>query len=214
MNEQRTSAFFDAYARDFDAIYGNRNTFVNRIVNRFLRKSMRLRYEKTIAGCDPIEGMSAIDIGCGPGHYAIELAQRGAGRVYGIDFAPAMIELAQRYAGQAGVGGRCEFADVDFLEGGMHEMFDYAIAMGFMDYMADPVAVVQRVLALTRRKAFFSFPAGSGFLAWQRKLRYRRRCDLYLYSEKQVRELFNGAKLESLSIEKIARDYFVTAVVG
>ena len=54
MSEQRTSAFFDAYARDFDAIYGNRNTFVNRIINRMLRKSMRLRYEMTIADFDQL----------------------------------------------------------------------------------------------------------------------------------------------------------------
>ena len=49
----RTSEFFHLYAHDFNAIYGNSNTFVNRWINRYLRASMRMRYEKTIAGCSP-----------------------------------------------------------------------------------------------------------------------------------------------------------------
>ena len=67
--------FFDSYASDFNAIYGNRNTLVNRVVNRYLRSSMRIRFEKTIEGCQPIEGRSVVDIGTGPGHYAIMLAK-------------------------------------------------------------------------------------------------------------------------------------------
>ena len=39
----RTSEFFHAYARDFNAIYGNSNTFVNRLINRHFRASMRMR---------------------------------------------------------------------------------------------------------------------------------------------------------------------------
>jgi len=99
----RTASFFDAYAKDFNAIYGNENTLVNGVVNRLFRKSMMLRYEKSLAGCQPIKGKTVIDIGCGPGHYAVALAAQGALRVLGVDFAPGMIEIAGKRAARAGV---------------------------------------------------------------------------------------------------------------
>src|SRR4029077_14902017 len=131
-------------------------------------------------------------VGCGPGHYSITLAQRGAGRIVGLDFAGGMLDIAARHAEAAGVGNRCEFEVGDFLTYSPPEPFDYVIVMGFMDYMPDPVKVIRKVLSLTTSKAFFSFPASGGLLAWQRKLRYKSRCDLFLYSEPQLRELFAG----------------------
>ena len=79
MDIVRTPSFFSGYAADFDAIYANQATPFNSVVNRLFRRSMRLRFELTIAGCNPINGRSVLDVGCGPGHYGIELAHRGAG---------------------------------------------------------------------------------------------------------------------------------------
>ena len=59
--------------------------------------------------------------------------------------------------------------------------------MGFMDYMPDPEKVVAKVLSLTRSKAFFSFPVAGGILGWQRQMRYKKRCDLFLYTEEQLK---------------------------
>lgn len=210
----RTASFFDAYARDFDAIYGTRRTWPNRLVNRWLRRSMRLRYERTIAGCEPVAGRTALDIGCGPGHYAVELARRGAAGVVGLDFAESMIELARAHAADAGVADRCRFAFGDFMEYGAEGPFDYAILMGFMDYMAEPRRVIEKALSLARRRAFFSFPAAAGLLAWQRRLRYRNRCDLYLYGRDRIERLFESAGALEVTVEPIARDFFVTAVTG
>jgi SAM-dependent methyltransferase len=205
----RASQFFDAYARDFSAIYGTRNTLPNRLVNRWFRKSMRLRYEMTLAACEPIRGKAVLDVGCGPGHYAVALAARGARRVLGIDFAPAMVELAVEQARSAGVEKRCEFVVGDFLERPIEEVFDYAIVMGFMDYIREPDRVIDKVLSVTREAAFFSFPADGGPLAWQRRLRYRNRCDLFLYEEKAVEDLFEAVENASVEITRIERDFFV-----
>lgn len=210
MAKTSVSEFFDSYAEGFDAIYGTRNTFLNRLLNRYLRKSMRLRFEKSIAACDPVEGRSVLDVGTGPGHYAITLARRGAGRVLGIDFAEGMLGLARRRAAEAGVASRCEFVLGDFLTYPFGETFDYVILTGFMDYMADPKGVIERAASLARRRVMFSFPAAGGFLAWQRRLRYRSRCDLFLYSRAHLDELFAGFDPARVRIEPIARDYFVT----
>jgi len=210
MSPDRTQTFFHQYANDFDAIYGNQNGIIDSVINRLFRKSMRLRYEKSIAGCNPIEGRSVLDVGCGPGHYSITLAQRGAGRVIGIDFAEGMLQLASEHAAKVGVGDHCQFQVADFYKYEPQELFDYVIVMGFMDYMPDPEKVVGKVLSLTKGKAFFSFPVAGGFLGWQRQLRYRKRCDLFLYTQDQLQQIFSRFPEATAAIEPAARDYFVT----
>lgn len=205
----RTSEFFQAYARDFDAIYGTRNTWLNRLINHFWRRSMKLRYEETLRGCTPIAGKKVLDVGCGPGHYAVALAQKGAAQVLGLDFAPGMLELARARAEQAGVADRCRFEVADFLAYPLNETFDYAVVMGFMDYVRESGPVIAKVLQATREKAFFSFPAAEGLLAWQRRLRYQRRCDLFLYSDRDLGQLFAATGTRG-EIKRLARDYFVT----
>jgi len=208
--EDRTQDFFHRYAGDFDAIYSNRSGLINGVVNRLFRKSMKLRFEKTIEGCRPIEGKSVLDIGCGPGHYSITLAQRGAGSVLGIDFAEGMLKLAADHARQVGVADRCQFRQADFYLFSADDPFDYLILMGFMDYMPEPVKVIEKALSLTRSKAFFSFPADGGLLAWQRRRRYRNRCDLFLYTRDQLAKMFAEIRGAHAVIEPIARDFFVT----
>jgi 2-polyprenyl-3-methyl-5-hydroxy-6-metoxy-1,4-benzoquinol methylase len=210
MSLDRTQTFFHQYANDFDAIYGNQNGMVDSVINKLFRKSMRLRYEKSIEGCEPVQGKSVLDIGCGPGHYSITLAQRGASRVVGIDFAEGMLKLATEHARQVGVGERCTFMVADFYKYAPQEIFDYVIVMGFMDYMPDPEKVVEKVLSLTRRKAFFSFPVSGGILGWQRKKRYEKRCDLFLYDKEQLAKMFAKFPGVKATIEPISRDFFVT----
>jgi ubiquinone/menaquinone biosynthesis C-methylase UbiE len=207
--DDRTSHFFDDYAADFDSIYGNDNRALEQIVNRLFRRAMLVRYEKTLAGCRPVEGRTVIDIGCGPGHYGIALARAGAASVLGLDFAPGMLKIARERAAAYGVAERCLFALGDFLTYPMSERFDYAIIMGFMDYIRDPRAVIDRVLQIVSRRAFFSFPKAGGFLAWQRRLRYRNRCDLFLYREAEIQSLLSPTGA-SFSIESNGRDFFVT----
>jgi len=171
---------------------------------------MKLRYEETLKGCTPIAGKTVLDVGCGPGHYAVALARRGAAQVLGLDFAPGMLELARARAEQAGVAARCRFEAADFLTYPLDgRTFDYTVVMGFMDYVRDPGPVIAKVLNATREKAFFSFPAAGGLLAWQRRRRYRQRCDLFLYTEKDLSRLFamTGARG---AIKRLARDYCVT----
>jgi 2-polyprenyl-3-methyl-5-hydroxy-6-metoxy-1,4-benzoquinol methylase len=171
---------------------------------------MKLRFLNTFKGCNPIHGRTVLDVGCGPGHYSITLAQRGAGRVIGIDFAQGMLRLASQHAAQAGVGDRCEFQMADLATFTAPERFDYFIVMGFMDYMADARRIIVNVVSLTRSKAFFSFPMAGGILGWQRKLRYKNRCDLFLYTGEQLRYLLASIPGTASTIERIDRDFFVT----
>ena len=202
--------FFDSYAREFDAIFTNQGPIFHRVVNDVFRKSTRLRYLKTLESCNPIVGKTAIDIGCGPGYYAVALAKRGARKILGIDVSPRMIALAKKQAKQAGVEDRCDFIVADFVNCPIQENFDYAIVQGFMDYVAMPKEIIEKILSITTNKAFFSFPKDGGLLAWQRKIRYKWKCGLFMYKREQLVELFGSLNGKRTEIERISRDFFVT----
>ncbi|HEY6351171.1 MAG TPA: methyltransferase domain-containing protein [Candidatus Angelobacter sp.] len=209
MPESKVSQFFDGYAHDFDAIYGNKNGWLNSVINKLFRRTMERRYRKTLEGCSPIEGRSVLDVGCGPGHYSVALAKRGAGEVLGIDFADGMLQVARERAAKEGVT-TCRFEKRDFLNFNFDRKFDYTIVMGFMDYAHQPAEVVKKALSLTAVRAFFSFPLDKGILAWQRKLRYKSRCELYMYTEEQAKQLFTNHDKAQISGESLGRDLFVT----
>jgi SAM-dependent methyltransferase len=56
----------------------------------------------------PLQGVSALDLGTGPGKVAIELAARGA-NVIGLDISEAQIDSAKRQAAERAVDDRCDF---------------------------------------------------------------------------------------------------------
>lgn len=205
----KTESFFNKYSVGFDSIYGD-NSFFKRLINKYLRKCMRIRFEKTMEGCNPIKGKTVLDIGCGPGHFSICLALMGAKSVYGVDFAQQMIDISINRAKEKNISDICTFEIADFYTFDESKAYDYTLVMGFMDYMEDPQKVINKVIKLTNDKAFFSFPCSEGFLAWQRKLRYKFKCPLYLYSRNDLEKLFSSVKCKNVKIEKISRDYFVT----
>lgn len=57
-------------------------------------------------------GSRVLDLTCGPGLYAVPLAERGAS-VTGVDFGPASIAYARELAAAAGVSDRCRFIEAD-----------------------------------------------------------------------------------------------------
>ncbi|PKN78417.1 MAG: hypothetical protein CVU48_08350 [Candidatus Cloacimonetes bacterium HGW-Cloacimonetes-1] len=208
--KDQTADFFQRYAHDFDAIYGNKHSVFNALINKYLRTSMRLRYERSLAACQPIADKTVLDVGCGPGHYSLALARMGALHVTGIDFAPAMIQLANLKADSMQLNDSCEFTVADFFALDDTTHYDYSILMGFMDYMSDPLQTILKAVSITRHRAVFSFPSSTGILAWQRRLRYKKRCPLYLYSRKELIALFDQVPNVTYTIEPIARDFFVT----
>ncbi len=172
MTARDAAGFFDRYAHDFDAIYAGRRRAYQRATDRLLRHSMFLRYRKTLATCNPVAGATVLDVGCGPGHYGIALAQAGARRVDGIDISGEMVKLAGTKARRANVASRCHFEQM-------------------------------------RRAAMFSFPVRRGFLAWQRRLRYRLKTPLFMYTEEDLDRLFGVREGLDTEVSLLARDYFV-----
>jgi 2-polyprenyl-3-methyl-5-hydroxy-6-metoxy-1,4-benzoquinol methylase len=209
--QRRVAAFFDREAARFPNVNERDAPWVRRLTNALFRRSLRLRFERVMSECVNLEGRRVLDIGCGPGTYSIALAQAGAKSVVGIDVAPGMIEIARKGAAQAGVDGQCEFHFTGLDDYQSEAAFDYVIAMGIMDYVERADLFVQKALSLAGGKAFFSFPKRGGILAWQRRLRYRQKCPLFMYSREDLENLLGSVRDFNWTIESIARDWLVIA---
>jgi len=91
-------------------------------------------------------GERVLDVGCGPGTTAIELATRVApdGEVVGVDISPAMVAAATRRAAAAGVIN-IRFVAADAQTGTLGGDFDAAYSRFGVMFFADPVAAFANI---------------------------------------------------------------------
>jgi 2-polyprenyl-6-hydroxyphenyl methylase/3-demethylubiquinone-9 3-methyltransferase len=93
----------------------------------------------------PLEGRTALDVGCAAGLLTEPLARLGA-KVTGIDAAPELIEVARDHAASMGLEIDYRAGEVQELEG----QFDLITSMEVIEHVADPAAFVG---ALAKRLA-------------------------------------------------------------
>ncbi len=202
--------FFEGYARDFDHIYDDTGKGpIARYIDTNLRKEMRLRFENTFAQLQPMQGRSLLDAGCGGGRYAIPAAKAGASRVLGIDFSDSMLDLARQKAAAEGLSSVCEFDHGDLLTYPIEpKSFDYAIAIGFFDYMQDPEAALAALARAARRRVFISLPKRWHVLTPQRWIRYTLfKCFVRFYSRPEVERLAASVAPKKTTVLDIGREY-------
>jgi len=213
--EGRVKDHFDADAARFDAIYDDAKGPVARFIDDVWRGVVRRRYLLVLERLEPLAGKTVLDVGCGSGRYCLAYAQRGAARVVGVDFAAAMIDLARQHAQRLGVLDHCDFRVGSFPESVPDGPFDASTAMGFFDYVADPVPLVARMRELTRSTMIMSFPKAREWRAPLRRLRFwLAGCPLFLYSEARVREILKAAGVPSYDWIDLDRDYVVIATLN
>lgn len=189
---------FEWDAENFADIYGD--SLLSRSFNRLFRKGIFVRYEATMSESGDVRGKTILDIGCGSGIYAVELAKRGAARVLGLDFSEPMLEMARDLAKKAGVAERTEFLRDEFLAHDFGtERFDVTIAMGVFDYLEQPEPFLAKMSKITRGRIIASFPRFSLVRGTARRLRYRltRRGDVFYYTADKVSQLARDAGIKT-----------------
>ncbi len=90
-----------------------------------------------------IEGRTVIDFGCGAGAEAIEMAQRGAGHVYGIDISERWLAVAREQAANAtcqNVTFSCEPS----------ETADIILSVDAFEHFADPPAILRTMATMLK----------------------------------------------------------------
>lgn len=204
-----TMQYFDSVPKQWDAFYSHENQIMYAI-NKVLRKGLYARYKFTFDQAGDLNGASVLDIGCGTARYSIECAKRGAGRVVGIDFAPAMVDFSKQIARQMEVADKCEFVQGDILEYEFNEHFDIVLALGFFDYIKDSQALFNKIATLKPKKFIASFPKFTPIWGIQRHIRYNwiRKCPIYNFTKEQLEQLYSNAGFTDYTIVDGSRGFF------
>lgn len=130
--------------------------------------------------CGDVRGLRLLDVGCGSGYFAREMAQRGA-RVTGIDIAPRMIELAERREADAPLGITYQVADAaDVASLFERDSFDMATSCLALQDMPNADVVLRGVYQVVRPGARFvasiTHPCSDmPFRRWERDEQGRKR---------------------------------------
>jgi SAM-dependent methyltransferase len=83
-----------------------------------------------------IPGKTIVDFGCGEGIEAVEMAQKGAKRVIGIDIREEVLQAARQQALAAGVQEACLFAPSTM------ELAEIVVSIDSFEHFADPAEIL------------------------------------------------------------------------
>lgn len=215
-------AFFSRFSKDWDTLYGEKRNIVMRVFDYIFRRDIYQRYEMTFKALEGnISGSSILDIGCGNGIYAIDAIKKGASQVTGIDVAEQMIELCNQMAEKEAINDKTSFTVSNYpvsssLRQELGNM-DYAIVMGVMDYVYDPIPFLTQLKEMTNKEAYITFPGGKFIRYNLRKYRYKMLGRVHVLgytSESEIESLLKESGFSDISIDYLSHSggcYFVKA---
>ncbi len=106
---------------------------LNPVRLKYLRDQVDRHWQSDECSRRPLEGKTALDVGCGAGLLCEPLARLGA-KVTGIDASSEVIAVAKAHAAAQGLEIDYRSGDVQALEG----RFDLITAMEVIEHVADP----------------------------------------------------------------------------
>jgi ubiquinone/menaquinone biosynthesis C-methylase UbiE len=137
--KEQVAAHWDRRAAHFDEDFGH----------SIRTPAERAAWDRIFGLVLPGRGaLDALDLGSGTGFLSLELASRGH-RVTGVDFAPAMIALAERKAAERGLSVRFEQADAEQLPFAPAS-FDLAISRHVLWTLPHPEAAIDEWIRMLR----------------------------------------------------------------
>ena len=214
--EEKVRIHFDDDAERFDAIYRDKKGMVAGFIDNYWRGVVQRRLELNVEKLKPFAGKKILDVGCGSGRFCLEFAKEGATKVIGVDFAKLMIDIAEELAKEQNVADICEFRVGAFPEivDEQEAPFDASTANGFFDYIAEPVPIIEAMRKLTKGTMIMSFPKAVEWRVPLRRVRFwMKGTPLFLYKEKQVKEILKQAGVEKYEWINLDRDYLIIAEV-
>jgi SAM-dependent methyltransferase len=100
-----------------------------------------------------VRGKRTLEVGCGPAHYSLWLAEQGA-EAWGCDPAPRLTEFAQQRASEVGVELRLRVGGVELLPEYPAASFDIVLFPMMLEYVDDLGATFREAYRLLRPDGF------------------------------------------------------------
>lgn len=131
----------------------------------------------------PVDGKTALDLGCGAGFYTRLLLERGAAHVTAVDFSPAMVSALPR----SGVRGIV----ADALSLRLSDKFPCIVSAGLLEFVSDPLGVFASARHHADRDTVFVLLAPSQTLLGQVYRAFHRAngLSIRLYSRYELTDL-------------------------
>lgn len=103
------------------------------------------------------EGQTALDVGCGPGHFAIAMAKLvgPTGRVIAADLQPEMLEHTKRFAKKRKVLERMSFHTCQKNRVNLEERVDFALAFYMVHEHPHPQALLEELADIVKPGGYF-----------------------------------------------------------
>ena len=108
----------------------------------YIRDMIDMHWQADEHGFRPLEGKTALDVGCGAGLLAEPLARLGA-KVTAVDAAVELIDVAREHAAGQGL-------EIDYRHGAVEDLggqFDLVTSMEVIEHVADPQAFLMSLAA-------------------------------------------------------------------
>lgn len=141
LHRQRQEDHFDEIAETYE------HRIPEHVRQRLLMRKVR-HMRETLDSLGLTAGARGLDIGCGHGWYACEMATLGY-QMTGVDQSASQIRMAQRYANEQNVACRFRSADgakLPFEDG----QFDFAYAINVLHHVVDPQRQLQILAEIVR----------------------------------------------------------------
>jgi 2-polyprenyl-3-methyl-5-hydroxy-6-metoxy-1,4-benzoquinol methylase len=213
---EQVNEFFDGYSEKWDSLYGKerKKDPFSKFADEVLRAVIKRRLSTTLGFTKSEKIKTVLDAGCGSGQYVVEFAKQGK-HVTALDFAESMLKIAKKSVKDQKLAG-VDFLQADFVEYEFSKKYDAVCAMGFFDYIEDPAPVLKKMADISNHEVYASFPKARGFLAIQRRIRYKlRSCPLWLYSEKRLLTILDQSGLNGkYELVDLGRDWIVRIKVS
>jgi ubiquinone/menaquinone biosynthesis C-methylase UbiE len=152
--------YFNKEHSDFNASYTDSNNLkdiIRRLSYVFNKRAIKGRFKSLLYLVGDPKGHTILEVGTGPGFYAIELSKKG-GDVTGLDFSNGMLENARENARNSNVD--IEFLEGDILDIKIEKTFDIIFATGVIEYISkeNQLNFIKRMVELSNETVIISFP--------------------------------------------------------
>ena len=218
MVNRTTKQYFDELSNDYILAFdgkGNRPT--EKIANKLFRSDIFIKRTNCVVELIKkigVQDKTVLDIGCGPGHISVLIAQMGASQVVGIDISQKMIEHAIGLSDKYNSKEKCIFTVGDALDTNLPRS-DITLIIAVLEYHEKPELLLKKIADQTKEWIILATPKRIWWMIVLRKiyLQYLKGLPVFFHTNDKLslpleqlgfknKEIYDLGRLEVIAFKK------------